>query len=330
MVAHVLDSLSELEVERAVVVVGHGADMVTTAVLEDAPTKLAVEFVEQRVQRGTGDALAVALTVVPEGDIDDDEIVVLPGDTPLLRPATLSALVATHRAAGAAASLLTARLSNPRGYGRVVREQDGRVARIVEEADATADELAIDEVNTSIYCFRRGLLAPALRRLRPENAQGEYYLTDVVKVLRDAGYPVVSVVADDPLETAGVNDRAQLAVAEAELRRRVNDYWMRSGVTMADPANTYVDAAVQLASDVTILPGTVLQGATHVGRGAVVGPTTHLVDCVVGDEAVVEQTAAKGAEIGAHARVGPFAVLTPGSRLMPGTVTGPFYKSAEA
>ncbi|MGH9164720.1 MAG: NTP transferase domain-containing protein, partial [Acidimicrobiales bacterium] len=174
MVLHVIDALAELEVDRVVVVVGHGAERVTKALLDSGP-KLIVDFVEQHVQRGTGDAVSVALTAFPDDD-DDGDIVVLPGDTPLLRPPTLAALVREHRAANAAVAMLTARVADPTGYGRVVRDRHGRVARIVEQADATADELAIDEVNTSIYCFRRSVLAPALRRLSPENAQGEYYL----------------------------------------------------------------------------------------------------------------------------------------------------------
>ena len=151
--------------------------------------------------------------------------------------------------------------------GRVVRGKDGRVARVVEDADATEAERDIDEVATSIYCFRRGLLAPALRRISPDNAKGEYYLTDVVAVLHGTGHKVVALVADDPSEAVGVNDRAQLAEAEAELRRRINERWMRAGVTMVDPGHTYVDAAVHLAADVTLLPGTVLQGRTVVRPG---------------------------------------------------------------
>ncbi len=325
MVLHVVDALSSLRVDRVVVVVGHGAERVTKTLLESAPPTLTIDFVEQRVQRGTGDAVMVALTAFPDDDLDDGDLVVVPGDTPLLRPATLAALVDAHRGADAAATVLTARLEEPAGYGRVVRARDGRVARIVEQADASDDELAIDEVNTSIYCFRRGLLAPALRRLSPENAQGEYYLTDVVAVLHDAGYPVISRVVADPVEAAGVNDRAQLAAAEAELRARTNARWLRLGVTMFDPDRTYLDASVELAADVTLLPGTLLQGTTTVGRGAQIGPDVRLVDCVVGDGAVVEQTVARQSEIGADARVGPYAVLTPGARVRPGTVTGPFY-----
>ena len=325
MVLHVVDALAELEVDRVVVVVGHGAERVTKALLEDAPARLKLDFVEQRVQRGTGDAASVGLTGFPDDDVEDGDVVVLPGDTPLLRPPTLAALVREHRALGAAATVLTARLEEPTGYGRVVRDRGGHVARVVEEADASPEERAIEEVNTSIYCFRRSVLAPALRRLSPENAQGEYYLTDVVEVLHDAGYPVISLAVADPMEAAGVNDRAQLAVAEAELRDRINERWMRRGVTMSDPEHTYVDASVELAPDVTLLPGTLLQGATVVRTGAQVGPFTSLVDCSVGEGAVVERTSGRQAEIGADARVGPFAVLSPGSRVEPGAATGPFF-----
>ena len=327
MVLHVIDSLAELDVDRAVVVVGHGAERVTKALLEQAPPKLRLDFVEQRVQRGTGDAVSVALTAFPDDDMDDSEIVVMPGDTPLLRPSTMTALVHRHREKNAAATLLTTRMADPTGYGRVVRDTNDRVARIVEQADATPEERAIDEVNTSIYCFRRSVLAPALRRLSPENAQGEYYLTDVVEVLHDAGYPVFSLIAGDALEAAGVNDRAQLAVAEAELRNRTNQRWLERGVTMLDPARTYIDATVELGTDVTLFPGTMLQGRTVVAAGAQLGPDCRLVDCLVAEGAVVEHTVGRQAEIGADARVGPFASLAPGSRVAPGTVTGPFYSA---
>ncbi|MEJ5256301.1 MAG: NTP transferase domain-containing protein [Acidimicrobiales bacterium] len=326
MLLYVLDALSECKVERVVVVVGHGAERVTKKLQEEAPDLL-LDFVEQHVQRGTGDAVSVGLTAFPDEDVDEGDLIVLPGDTPLLRPATIAALVRHHRETDAACTLLTARVADPTGYGRVLRGRDGRVARIVEEADANADERLVDEVNTSIYCFRRSVLAPALRRLSPENAQGEYYLTDVVEVLHDAGYPVVSMVADDPTETQGVNDRLQLAVAEAELRRRTNESWLRRGVTMLDPERTYIDATVVLSADVTLFPGTLLQGRCIIGAGAEIGPNTRLVDCVVGSGATVEQTVARDAEIGDHARVGPFAVLSPGAQVPAEARTGPFYAS---
>ena len=325
MLLHVLDALSELLVDRAVVVVGHGAERVTKTLQEYGPPDLIIDFVDQHVQRGTGDAASVALTVFPDDDSDDEDIVVLPGDTPLVRPSTLGTLVHAHREANAAATLLTARLPDTTGMGRIVRTKEGRVSRIVEELDATEPELDIDEVGTSIYCFRRSLLAPALRRLSPENAQGEYYLTDVVGVLHDAGHKVVAVESDDPAEALGVNDRAQLAAAEAELRRRINHRWMQVGVSMVDPERTYVDASVRLAADVTLFPGTILQGRTVVGEGARLGPHVRLVDCAVGEGANVEQSVGYDAVIGPSAIVGPFAVLQPGSHIPSGTTTGSFY-----
>ncbi|HZQ87040.1 MAG TPA: NTP transferase domain-containing protein [Acidimicrobiales bacterium] len=328
MVVHVLDALAEVAVDRVVVVVGHGAERVSKEVQAYAPAELAIEFVEQRVQRGTGDAVSVALTGFgAEDELEDGDILVLPGDTPLLRPPTIAALVRAHRQSGAAATLLTAVIDDPTGYGRVVRAKDDRVLRVVEQADADAEERAIHEVNTSIYCFRTSVVAPALRRITPENAQGEYYLTDIVEVLADAGYHVTSVVAEDPIETAGVNDRAQLAVAEAELRARTNERWMRRGVTMVDPEHTYVDAGVELAPDVTLFPGTILRGATVVGAGAEIGPNTHLVDTIVGERAVVHSSVARQATIGPDARVGPFCSLDPGSTVPPGTVTGAHYQA---
>lgn len=325
MLLHILDALAEVSMERAVVVVGHGSERVTKKLVEHGPPDLPIDFVEQSVQRGTGDALLAALVAFPDDDSDDGDLLVVPGDAPLLRSETLAALVQTHRESGAAATLLSARVPDPRGYGRVVRGRSGGVERIVEEVEATPEEAALDEVATSIYCFRRNLLAPALRRLTPENTQGEYYLTDVIEVLATAGHPVTSLVVDDAMEAVGVNDRAQLAVAEVELRRRTNQRWLSLGVTMLDPATTYVESGVRLAPDVTLFPGTFLQGRTVVADGAEIGPNTRLVDCVVGAGAVVTNSVGTDAEIGPGARVGPYAVLNPGSAIAPGAVTGPFY-----
>ena len=190
MILHVLDAMAEVDVRRVVVVVGHRGEWVTKTLVQHAPPTMQIEFVEQLTRTGTGDALAVGLTGLPDDDDDEvEDVVVLPGDTPLLRPQTLAALVRAHRAEDAGATLLTAVVENPSGYGRVVHGKDGDVTRVVEEADATEEEKAIDEVNTSIYCFRRSILAPTLRRLSPANAQGEYYLTDAVAVLSSAGLP---------------------------------------------------------------------------------------------------------------------------------------------
>ncbi len=318
MVAHVLHALSDLQLDRVVVVVGHGADMVTKAVGEHQPQALNVEFVEQKRQLGTGDAVLVALGAFPDDDLDDtDDVIVAPGDTPLLRPETLAELVGAHRDSAAAATVLTARLRDPTGYGRVARDKAGRVTRIVEHRDATAEELAIDEINTSIYVFRRSVLAPAIRRLRPDNAQGELYLTDVIAVIHDAGYPVASMVVADSSEAAGVNDRLQLAGAETELRRRINERWMRFGVTMVDPTGTYIDSTVELAPDVVLYPGTILEGRTVVEAGAVVGPSTRLVDCRVGRGAEVEATVGFNADVAPGAKVGPWARIGPGAASRP-------------
>ena len=327
MLLHILDAVAGLAVDRAVVVVGHGAERVTKKLIEHGPPGLAIDFVEQQVQRGTGDAVMVALTAFPDDD-DEGDVVVVPGDAPLLSTATLARLVMAHREADAAATLLTTYLEDPTGYGRVVRGRGGCVSRIVEEVDADEEQRAIDEVAMSIYCFRRSVLAPALRRITPDNVKGEYFLTDVVAVLTDAGYPVGSVVVDDAAELAGVNDRAQLAAAETELRRRTNARWLAAGVTMVDPSHTYIDTNVQLGADVTLFPGTILQGTTVVGGRSEIGPDTRLVDTVVGEGAHVSYTVAVSAEIGDGARVGPFANLEPGSSVAPGTVTGPFHASS--
>ncbi len=326
LVGHVLAATAALHAARTVVVVGHGAERVTKKVQEQSPHWANVSFVEQEVQRGTGDAALVGLSVFPGDDLDDEStIVVLPGDTPLLRAATIAALVEAHHATDAACTLLTARMSDPTGYGRVVRGRDDRVERVVEQADATEDEKQIDEVNTSIYCFRASVLGPALRRISPENAQGEYYLTDVVEVLAGAGYRVSAVVADDAADTQGVNDRLQLAAAEAELRRRTNEDLLRSGVTMVDPSAVLVDTTVRVGRDVTLFPGVILQGATVVGDRTELGPNTRLVDTTVGSDCVIEQTTARESRIGDGCTVGPYASLAPGSEVPSNSTTGAFY-----
>ena len=323
MILHVLDAMAEVDVRRVVVVVGHRGEWVTKTLVQLAPPSMQIEFVEQLTQSGTGDALAVGLTGLPDDDDEVEDVVVLPGDTPLLRPQTLAALVRAHRVEDAGATLLTAVVENPAGYGRVVHGKDGDVVRVVEEPDATDDEKAISEVNTSIYCFRRSLLAPTLRRLSPANALGEYYLTDALAVLSSAGYPVRSLVLPDSMEAAGVNDRAQLAVAEAELRDRINERWMRRGVTMWDPERTYVDAQAQLDADVSLLPGVILRGNCRIGAGSEIGPNTVLTDTTVGRGAVVAESVCTRATIGDEARVGSFCVLEPGAELAAGEELGP-------
>ena len=331
MLAHVVDALTALPLERIVIVVGHGAEQVTKTLQEQLATDVPIEFIEQRVQRGTGDAASIGLTAFADDSDGDGDVIVMPGDAPLVRAEVLARLATEHRRADAAATALTAaRGEHTADFGRIVRDEEGRLDRIVERGDASADELALTEVNTSIYCFRRGLLTPALRRLSPENAQGEYYLTDAIAVLREAGHVVVAVAADDPTAAMHVNDRAQLAVAEAELRHRINDRWMRDGVGMTDPDRTYIDAAVELEPDVHLMPGTILQGRTAVGAGSVIGPDTRLVDTVVGEAAVIQNTVAREVEIGDRATVGPYVSLRPGTRVGAGAHVGTFVETKNA
>ncbi len=332
LLLYVVDALADTDVDRAVVVVGSAAERVTKRVQEDL-SHLPIEFVEQGVPRGTGDALAAALAALGDDDFGDDDVVVLPGDMPLLAPASVAELVRAHREADAACTVLVARPADPTGRPRVLRGRDGRVVRVVPASDLAAadgvdldgvevDEL--DEVSASVYCFRRGVLGPALRRLLPDNVDREYRLPDVVEVLHRAGYRVGAVEIGDPAELAEVDDRLHLAQVEAEIRRHINDRWLAAGVTMVDPATCYIDATVTLGRDVTLFPNTLLQGRTVVGEGAELGPDTRLVDCMVGAGARVEKTVGHDAEVGPGADVGPFVSLEAGAQVPPEARVGSF------
>jgi bifunctional UDP-N-acetylglucosamine pyrophosphorylase/glucosamine-1-phosphate N-acetyltransferase len=325
MVVHVIHALEKLQPDRTAVVVGHQAKAVTKKITERAPAWANVAFVEQLEQNGTGDAAAIGMTAFDGDDYDDDAtIVILPGDTPLLQADTLDELVATHVANQNACTLLTSVLDDPTGYGRIVRKKDGQVARIVEQRDASPDELDIKEWNTGILCFRRDLLGPALRNLTTDNAQGEYYLTDVVAALAAMGHRVGAVAAAAS-ETQGVNDRWQLALAERELRNRTNRHWLLNGVTMLDPRQTFIDVNVKIGRDVTIYPGSMLQGTTVIGDGCEIGPDTRLADCVVGNNTTVEHSVGHNATVGDDAVVGPYVHLPAGSAVLSNATTGAFY-----
>ncbi|RLE21564.1 MAG: bifunctional UDP-N-acetylglucosamine diphosphorylase/glucosamine-1-phosphate N-acetyltransferase GlmU [Actinobacteria bacterium] len=325
MVLHVIHALEQLNPDRTAIVVGHGAEQVTKKVQRLAPAWANVAFVEQIEQNGTGDAAAIGMTAFPGDDYDDEStIVVLPGDTPLLRPDTLNELVETHVANGNAATLLTSMMDDPTGYGRVIRKNNGQADRIVEHRDAAPEELDVHEVCTSIYAFRRDLLGPALRKITTDNAQGEYYLTEVISVLGQMGHRIGCVQAPSG-ETQGVNDRWQLALAERELRARTNRQWLLNGVTMLDPRQTFIDVTVSIGQDVTLYPGTILQGSTVIGDGAEIGPDTRLVDCAIGSGATVEHTVGHDSEVGVDAIVGPYAHLPVGSSVIANSATGAFY-----
>lgn len=323
MLGHVLLAGRALDPEHLLVVVGHEGEQVTEHVARLDPGATAVV---QAPQNGTGHAVRVALDGLRESQPGalEGTIVVVPGDAPLLTAATLRRLVDEHEAAGAAATLLTALLEDPTGYGRVVRGAGGDVERVVEQVDADETTLAVREVATSVYAFAAAPLRAALGRLSADNAQGEEYLTDVVGLHRAAGLRLHAVLVGDPREVAGVNDRAQLAAAARDLRDRLVQAHLRAGVAVLDPATTWVDADVVLEPDAVLRPGVQLHRGTVVRRGAVVGPDTTLTACDVGEGAVVVRTHAEEAVIGARARVGPFSFLRPGSRLGEGAKVGAY------
>ena len=308
LISYAITAASALEPEHLVVVVGHQREQVSEHVHEIAPW--AVQAV-QEAQLGTGHAVRCGLDSLPEltGDV-----VVTYGDVPLLTGETLAGLVAEHHAAGNAVTVLTAVVESPTGYGRIVREH-GSVARIVEEKDATDDERSIREINSGIYVFDAATLTAGLANLRADNAAGELYLTDVVTYANGVGGSVGAHLIDDPWQTEGVNDRVQLAGLSRELNRRILEKWMRAGVTVMDPATTWVADTVDLAEDVTLLPNTILRGATSIAEGATIGPDTMLTDVEVGPGASVTRTHATLAVIGEGAEVGPYSFIRPGTRL---------------
>ena len=314
LLGHVIEAASAVEPENLVVVVGHQRDQVVAHVQEIAPWAITVVQAEQN---GTGHAVRVALDDLAARDIvlSDGPVVVLTGDTPLLTGATLGSLLLEHDGAASAATVLTARLEDPAGYGRVVRDPDGGVSAIVEDKDCDDDQRRIDEINSGMYAFHAARLTTALTRLTTDNSQGEEYLTDVVGLLRADGDAVAACLVGDPTEILGVNDRVQLAEAAAIMRDRINQAWMRAGVSMLDPASTWLDVDVDLQPDVTIRPQVTLRGPTSVATGAVLGPGTTLTACEVGAGAEVVHTWAELAVIGEDAKVGPFTFLRPGTVL---------------
>ena len=322
LVVWVVDAVAALAPEEVVVVVGHRAENVAD-LLAAEEWAVPVRTVLQPEQRGTGDAVGCALASLDPGRRD---ILVVPGDMPLIGSHTLREMVARHDGDDTAVTLLTAFLDDPQGYGRVVREMGGSVARIVEEADCAPDQREINEVAVSTYVFSEESLRVALDRLRPDNAQGELYLTDAIAAL----FPDVDAVAGGAEEVMGINARVQLAEAAARMRRRVNERWMREGVSIVDPDRTYVDACVELAPDVTLLPGCVLEGRTRVGSGTTVGPDTRLVDAVVGSGCALAYSVVRESEIGDGADVGPYASLRPGTVLGPGAHVGTFVELKNA
>ncbi|MBN6051197.1 bifunctional UDP-N-acetylglucosamine diphosphorylase/glucosamine-1-phosphate N-acetyltransferase GlmU [Nonomuraea sp. RK-328] len=315
---HMLDAARDLGPERLIVVIGHARERVGAHLAETSPDALAVV---QREQRGTGHAVR---TVLDEVGAIDGTVLVTYGDVPLLRAETLAALLARHAADRNAVTVLTAEVPDPTGYGRIVRDAAGGVLAIVEEKDATDEQRAIREMNSGIYAFDGAMLADAVKRVSTDNAQGEEYLTDVLSILREDGHRVGAHTAADFAEVEGVNDRVQLAQARQVLNRRILERHMRAGVTVVDPASTWIDVDVEIDQDVVVHPGTQLHGRTVIESGAEVGPATTLTSTRVGAGAVVRNAVCDSADVGPGASVGPYAYLRPGTVLGRAAKAGTF------
>ncbi|MFE9022352.1 bifunctional UDP-N-acetylglucosamine diphosphorylase/glucosamine-1-phosphate N-acetyltransferase GlmU [Streptomyces sp. NPDC007808] len=326
LVGHVLAAAGELQPENLVVVVGHAREQVAAHLAEIDP---GVRTAIQAEQNGTGHAVRMGLEEL--GGAVDGTVVVVCGDTPLLSGETLTRLAATHSADGNAVTVLTAEVPDATGYGRIVRDGvSGAVTAIVEHKDATEAQRAIREINSGVFAFDGRLLADALGKVRTDNSQGEEYLTDVLGILREAGHRVGASVAGDHREIAGINNRVQLAEARRILNDRLLTRAMLEGVTVVDPATTWVDVTVTFERDAVVHPGTQLLGSTHVGEGAEVGPNSRLTDTRVGAGARVDNTVAYSSHVGPNASVGPFAYLRPGTRLGAKGKIGTFVETKNA
>src|SRR3954468_3154534 len=314
MLSHVLHSVTKVAPQHLVVVLGHDRERITPAVAELAEALgRTIDIAVQEEQRGTGHAVACGLTALPADFAGS--VVVTSGDVPLIDADTLADLISAHSSETAAATVVTTTVPDPTGYGRILRTQDREVVGIVEEADATPSQKAIVEVNAGVYAFDIQVLRSALDRLRPHNAQQELYLTDVIPIIRQDGRIVRAKHVDDTALVAGVNDRVQLAELGAELNRRIVAAHQRAGVTIVDPATTWIDVDVTIGRDTVVHPGTQLLGATRIGGHCQIGPDTAWTDVTVGDQAVVVRTHGGQSVIGDGAAVGPFAYLRPGTVL---------------
>lgn len=313
LVRWVVDAAREAGVDDVVAVLGHGKDQVAPLVEADA------RIVVQEHRRGTGDAVEACRPLF-EGK--EGSVLVLSGDSPLITPETIRRLVSAREESGASMAVLTMEAEDPFGYGRIVRAEDGQVERIVEQKDCSEEEARISECNSGVYCFDVRSLFWALSQVGNDNAQGEYYLTDVLEICRRDGRSVVALKTEDASECAGVNSRSQLAQAAKALQSRINERHMAAGVTMVDPGMVWIGPDVEVGRDVELLPMTFLLGSTRVGEDCVVGPNSRLTDTVVGRGCVVDETVAVEAVLEDEVVCGPRAYLRPGARLCHGAKAG--------
>ncbi|WP_338752527.1 bifunctional UDP-N-acetylglucosamine diphosphorylase/glucosamine-1-phosphate N-acetyltransferase GlmU [Bacillus sp. FJAT-52991] len=306
MVEHVIDQISNLHTQKIVTIVGHGAEEVKGYLGDKS------EFALQAEQLGTAHAVRQAEDILAK---EDGCTLVVCGDTPLIKSETMEALVKYHQEQKAKATILTGYTEHPDGYGRIIRSQEGTVERIVEHKDASSDERQVKEINTGTYCFDNRALFETLKKVSNDNAQGEYYLPDVIEILKDAGEKVTAYQTQDFDETLGVNDRVALSQAEKIMRERINIKHMRNGVTLISPENTYIGPDVTIGSDTVIHPGTVLSGHTVIGDDCQIGPNSEIKNCRIGDHTTIRQSVASDSEIGCDVAIGPFAHIRPASHI---------------
>lgn len=306
MILHILDELKKVDIDQVIVVVGQHRESVEEMIKDRAEIALQTE------QLGTGHAV---LAAIPLLNSDSDTTIVLYGDAPLIRAQTITALLAERESREAAAVVLTATVDEPDGLGRVFADKIGHVHRIVEHKDANELERQNHVINTGIYAFETLALQSALQELKPDNSQGEYYLTDTLAILRDSQRQVLAVPVADADEIASVNDRVQLAQVEQICRKKIAEHWMKSGVTLVDPASTYIGTDVEIGKDTVIYPGTFLEGFTRIGSGCVIGPNTRLLDTIVAEQTTIQYSVAMQCIVGSKTSIGPFAFLRPGSEI---------------
>lgn len=315
MVEQVLETVDSIGIERKIVIVGFGGDAVKDYLGNRA------EYVTQHEQNGTGHAVKIAKHLFKD---EDETVLILCGDTPLIKAETLEALIAQHQQNDAAATILTTCMPNPFGYGRIIRDENGYITKIVEEKDSTADQKKINEVNTGIYAVKNKFLWNALDKINSNNAQGELYLTDIIGIFVAEGKKVGGYITDDHEETLGINSRTQLAQGEKILRLRINQYLMDQGVTIIDPENTYIEKEVVIGEDTIIYPGSVLEGNTVIGRNCQIGPHTRMQNVKVGDNNYIHFTYAHDCEISSNVDIGPYVHLRPNTVIKDGVHIGNF------
>ena len=313
LIDHVLDKTLELGIEKVYTILGHEREIIEQHIKDRS------SIIIQKEQLGTGHALMQAVPFLE----NIKHLLVLSGDQPLLTTETINKLISAHKKTGATATVLTAELDNPYGYGRIIKKENS-FAGIVEEKDASLEQRKIKEINTGTYCFNVDKLKQALKKISTKNVQKEYYLTDVFDVFLSRGELIETLCTDEQAEALGINNRVQLAEAEEIYFSRIRKYWMLRGVTMVNPQSVFIDADVRIEKDATIYPFTILKGKTIIEGGAVIGPRTTLESCICGENCVIESSVGRKAVIGKNCLVGPFAYLRPGTELKDGVKIGDF------